>query len=333
MLVFTPLSGVLADRYGRKMFIIAGFFLLFLVCAGFVFINSLGWEIYALRMLQGAAFSLFFTSAGAVITEIAPEGKRVQAMGIYGMFTIIGYAVAPYVGKIIISSDGFAGLFTFISVVSLAGVFVSFFVRDRFSRRGGEKGGWKILPPFSKPLVVGAIMLFISGWVFMAEFSFVSLSSLSVGVEDFHLFFVCFTAAVLFVRIFLGWIPDKYGIHRVCPPFLFVAFLSVVILAFSRSAFSVAISGALFGAAHGFVYPSLYLLALEKAGDGTRAKVFAVCSASFTFGGMLGTFLSGGIAHTFGYFNMYAALAVVALAGFIFFAFYALFKESKLNAV
>ena len=61
MLLFTPLSGILADEYGRKLFIVLGFFALFLTCAGFIFLQDLGWGFYALRMLQGAAFSLFST--------------------------------------------------------------------------------------------------------------------------------------------------------------------------------------------------------------------------------------------------------------------------------
>ncbi|QMU56329.1 MAG: MFS transporter [Candidatus Mycalebacterium zealandia] len=321
MLLFTPLSGVLADEYGRKPFIVLGFFALFLACAGFIFLQNLGWGIYALRMLQGAAFSLFFTATGALITEITPEGKRVQAMGLYGMFTILGYAVAPYCGKIIIDLSGFTALFIVISIVCFLGAVLSFFVKDMATDSGtGKNGnGSRFLPPFSHPLALAVGTFFVSGWVFMSQFSFVSLSSRSIGIEDFYLFFVFFTAAVLFVRIFLGWAPDRYGIRRICPPFLFLAFASVLVLAFSRTPFSVSVSGALFGIAHGFTYPSLYLLAMEKSGNRSKAKVFALCNASFTSGGMLGTFVSGIVANEFDYLTMYIFLACMALAGFFAF--------------
>lgn len=321
MLLFTPLSGILADEFGRKLFIVLGFFVLFLTCAGFIFLGNLGWEVYALRMLQGTAFSLFFTATGALITETTPEGKRVQAMGLYGMFTILGYAVAPYVGKIIIDLRGFIAFFTVISIVCFVGVVLSVFVKDTsaVARADEKESGFRILPPFSHLLVLAAGTFFVSGWVFMSQFSFVSLSSRSMGIENFYLFFVCFTVAVLFVRTFLGWAPDRYGIRRICPPFLFLAFVSVAILAFSRTVFMVSVSGALFGLAHGFTYPSLYLLAMEESGNRARAKVFALCSASFTSGGMLGTFVSGVVANESGYFKMYLFLAGMALAGFFGF--------------
>ncbi len=323
MLFFTPLSGFLADRYGRKIFIVLGFAALFLTCAGFVFIHVLDWRIYALRMLQGVAFSLFFTSAGALVTEITPEGGRVQAMGIYGMFTILGYAVAPYVGKMVVDSGGFSSLFAFIAAVSLAGIGLALLVRENGSPEDSETpqapDGSGLFPPLSKPLAVAACVLFISGWVFLSQFSFVSLSSRSAGVEEFYLFFVSFTVAVLIVRTFLGWAPDRYGISTVCPPFLFLSCVSVVVLAFSQTATLVAVSGALFGISHGFTYPSFYLLAMENSDKRARAKVFALCSASFTGGGMVGTFVSGGVAHLFGWFSMYMLLAAVSFAGFAVF--------------
>jgi len=43
MLFFTPLSGALADRYGRSMFIVLGFAALFSACLGFVFVEVLDW--------------------------------------------------------------------------------------------------------------------------------------------------------------------------------------------------------------------------------------------------------------------------------------------------
>ncbi len=327
ILFLTPLSGILADKYRRKIFIIIGFAALFLACTGFVFLQSLGWKIYALRILQGAAFSLFFTSAGTLITEITPEGKKVQAMGIYGMFTILGYAVAPYAGKIIVDSDGFSALFIFVAAVSFIGTFLSLFVRESKNLPENSKisdthnNGSGLFPLLPKSLAVAAVTLFISGWVFLSQFSFVSLSARSVGVEEFYLFFVCFTAAVLTVRIFLGWIPDKYGIKYVCPPFLFLSFLSVLLLGFSQSSLLVAAAGAFFGVSHGFTYPSLYLLAMEKSGKEARAKVFALCSVSFTCGGMLGTFASGILSQEFGYFSMYMALAAVSLVGLLVFLY------------
>ena len=318
MLFFTPLSGVLADRFGRKIFIVAGLLSLLLSCAGFIFATTLDWTVYALRMLQGAAFSLFFTAAGAVVTEITPEDGRIQAMGIYGMFTLIGYAAATYVGKQVLDMSGFEGLFTFVLIVCACGTALSFLIKDPFvvSTEGRERG---ILPPLSRPLVAAGAVLFLSGWVFMSQFSFVSLTAHAAGIDEFYLFFVSFTGAVLFVRIFLGWIPDKYGIGTVCPPFLLLASVSVVVLALAQDVAMLAVAGALFGISHGFTYPSLYLLAMERAGDGVRAKVFAFCSLAFTCGGMLGTFIAGGTADALGYFAMYMGLAVFAFMAFAAF--------------
>ncbi len=325
MLFFTPLSGFLADRYGRKIFVSLGFLILFVSCAGFIFLQTMSWKIYALRILHGAAFSFFFTSAGAIVTEITPEGQRVQAMGIYGMFTIVGYAVAPYIGKMVVDYGGFSSLFVFVSAMSFAGIFVSLFVREKKEPgelKCGEKSrGFGLSVPFSRPLVLAVSVLFISGWVFLSQFSFVSLSSHLAGIENFYLFFVFFTVAVLFVRIFLGWVPDKYGIYSICPPFLFLSFVSVVILAFSQTVSLVSLAGFLFGISHGLTYPSLYLLAMEESENRSKAKVFALCSASFTSGGMLGTFLSGALAHSVGYFSMYLVLSIVALSGFFAFLF------------
>ena len=77
--------------------------------------------------------------------------------------------------------------------------------------------------------------------------------------------------------------------------------------------------GALFGFAHGLLYPSMNALIVEPVPANERAKVFSLFMASFNAGWGLGSILLGWVAETLGYPAVFwAATGGVAAACLIF---------------
>ena len=120
-LVLTPWAGRLTDRYGKKPFMLLGFLLLALSAFPFGFLGRVDYLYYVLRIVHGCSFSLFFVAAGALAVDVSAEEKRAQALGIYGVFTIINYAAAPYAGSLLMNRFGFDFLFFLLAAAALAG--------------------------------------------------------------------------------------------------------------------------------------------------------------------------------------------------------------------
>lgn len=323
-LVTTPAVGYLGDRLGKRVFVAAGLLILSLSTIALTTLHSTGTVYFLLRLSHGFAFSLFFVSAGTIITDIAPEDKRAQAVGLYGVFTIINYALAPFFGRILIDNYGFTTFFVVTGTITFSAVPLVFFFRiaDSYGDASGQKTKSYLNIVSSGKVLVPGITLLAAGAAFIPTLTFIPVFSDTIGIKSFDIYFIICTASILFIRIFCGWLPDKYGKSTIAKPSLFLFSASILILSISHGIHLLLLSALLFGISHGFAYPSLYSIVIDNAGSTDRTKAFAICSLSFTAGGMIGTFLSGIIADIFSYTIMYLFVGILALSAFSVFTYF-----------
>ena len=135
---------------------------------------------------------------------------------------------------------------------------------------------------------------------------------------------------MLAIRLFLGWVPDRYGKWRVASPSVFLLGLSILMLSLVYEVRLLVLCGIIFGCAHGFVYPSVYSIIIESNPKEARAKAFAISSVSFTGGGMIGSFVFGIVAEAFGFKAMFVSIALMVFLGFLFFARTQVFRERRI---
>ena len=319
----TPIAGILADKYGKRINIIIGILLLSISTISLVKLNQLGFSFYLIRIIQGVSFSLFFISLGTLIADITPDENRTQALGLYGVFTIINYALSPYVGKILIEHYDFNTFFIFFTVIGLLSFPLSLlikeesYIKETVEHDSSFKGFISIL--VRNQVYILALTLFLSGYAFIAALNFLPVYIIEIKVYSFDLFFISYTLSTLLVRIFGGWIPDKYGRLEISKPSILLFSISLLVLGVTNNLSVLILSGIFFGISHGFAYPSIYSLVIDRTTKVLRAKAFAICSFAFTSGGMLGSFNSGIIANYLGYRIMYLQLAIVVFIGFFIF--------------
>ena len=327
-LFLTPYAGKITDRYGKKLFVLLGFALLAASTFPLAFLERVDYLYYIIRIVHGCSFSFFFVAAGALTVDVSSEQRRAQALGIYGVFTIINYAIAPYVGSILINNFGFDFFIFFLTATGLAGLGISFMIEEGKRAAAPEDTGPGYLDCLrGKATYISSATLFICGAAFITTLNFISIFSLSVNIENFHVYFLSYTLSVLAIRIFLGWVPDRYGKWRVASPFVFFLGLSIFMLSFVYEIKLLALCGIIFGCAHGFVYPSIYSIIIESNPKEAGAKAFAISSVSFTGGGMLGSFVFGIVAEFFGFRTMFVSIALMVFLGFLFFARSSILKE------
>lgn len=317
----TPAVGILIDRLGKKWFLAGGGILMSLTTLPFAYLDTLNYLFPLLRLLHGAALSLCFVSAGTLIADVSSPAKRSQAIGIFGIFSVINFALAPSIGKVIVGRFGFSEFFLFDFIFGFLAFIVALFIKEpRITKTGITRGTY-----FSVLIVKGVFMaafaLLIAGMGFVTVITFVPVFAGRINVEAYEIFFITYTFSIIAVRVFGGWIPDKYGKKKASVPAFFVYAASIIALGFTTNWIGLLISGILFGLGHGLFYPAIYALVIDLSSEIDRGKAISICSVSFTFGGMMGVFIYGVVAENWGFPLMFEIMGVVSVIGFLIFTF------------
>ncbi len=95
--IATPLTGVLAARYGRKqlmLYSMAAFTLASILCGSATSLE----EMVIYRLIQGAAGAALVPLSQAVLLDTYPREKHGSAMALWGMGVMIGPILGPTIG-------------------------------------------------------------------------------------------------------------------------------------------------------------------------------------------------------------------------------------------
>ncbi len=95
-LIFSPLLGMVSDRFGRRPVILISVFGLGLDYVLMALAPNLQW-LWLGRIVSGITAASFST-AGAYITDVTPPEKRAQSYGMMGAAWGIGFVLGPAIG-------------------------------------------------------------------------------------------------------------------------------------------------------------------------------------------------------------------------------------------
>ena len=90
---------------------------------------------------------------------------------------------------------------------------------------------------------------------FLNCLNFAAVFTKSINVLPITIVFLSYTVIALIMRIFFGWLPDKYGQVTFCKPALILYGISIGIRGLSINYISVMYAGILVGISHALVYP------------------------------------------------------------------------------
>lgn len=104
------IMGRIADIYGRKRILYLGLFI-FAISSFFAGVSpSINWLIFW-RLIQGISAAIFYTTSGAIASNIFDIEERGSAMGIFFGISFTGLAAGPVLGGLIVGSVGWRWIF------------------------------------------------------------------------------------------------------------------------------------------------------------------------------------------------------------------------------
>jgi MFS family permease len=309
-----PCLGPLLDRVGRRGFVTAGALAMALASYAYILVPGTGPLVYGLRVVQGVSFTAAFVTASTLAVELAPAGRRGEALGIFGISTLTTHAIAPALGEVVARRWGFPALFAVAGTLGVLAAGLTLRIEAGAGSRPVRTGAAHRLPR-SAALWLGAATMIACGMGFGAVLTFVPTFVHAIGLERVAPFFVSYTAAAVGVRIGLGGLSDRVGRRRVLLPSTALLAASVLALGFVRSMPALVAIGILFGAGQGMVYPTANALMVDLSHPGNLGRVQTLFSGSFSVGVAASAFVFGGVIERFGYRTMFAGAAACVGVG------------------
>ncbi len=316
-----PLLGTVMDRYGRRPVIMVGNVLNVVFVLLYLTVSTLGPWVYVVRIGHGVAEAMLFSALFTYGTDVIPKSRRTEGIALFGVSGLLPIGIAGIVGDFVLSIAGFRELFLTAAGFAVITLFLSLPLAERRpTLKPGEspRGFWSIVTQRNLlPIwwMIGSFSTALTGY-----FVFIRRYVDDTGFGSVGLFFSTYVAVAILERVFLGWLPDRVGRMRVLYPSLGILVIGFLVLAGAGSWVGVAIAGAFCGAGHGFIFPILTALLVDRAPETDRGSAMSFFTALFDVGTLIGGPALGAIIDTAGWGPMYVATGVALGAASVIFS-------------
>lgn len=317
-ILWRPPLGTLMDARGRRGVILAGGVLNVAVCALYPTVHALGPWLYVVRAAHGVAEATLFTALMTHAADLLPAKRRTEGIGLYGISGLLPMSVSGVLGDVILRHGTYADLFHVSTAFALASLVLSLPLRDVRHPHDEPTRGF-VAALAQRDLVPLWFIGLVFATALTAQFTFVKTFVLETGIGSVGLFFTAYSIAAIVLRLGFAWVPERVGPKRVLVPALATLAVGYVLLAAATTPSAIAVAGACAGLGHGFVFPILSGLVVDRARTAERGAATAIFTALFDGGALVGGPLLGAVIRDVGYGAMFlCAAALVTVGGLVF---------------
>lgn len=323
-----PICGVLADRFGRKIILVPSLFLFAISGVACAFASSFQ-TLLAWRFLQGVGAASLEALPAALICDLYTGKQLTAAMGFNASAVGLSLAVYPLLGGGL-ASMGWRNAFALPLIALFVGVWVlkSLHLPQQqrpadFNLRVYLRDIWSSL---RRGRIIKLLLIVVAFFVllFGAYLTYIPTVATSLGASEIEIGFLLASMAVFFALTssLLGVLTRSLSELTLIKVSFSLYTLALVMTPAIDRLWMLLIPSALFGIAHGIVYPTTQALLAELSPSNNRAGFMAVVAIATPLGQAVGPVL-GGIA--FGvweirgvfYAGMFLAISILALLNYL----------------
>jgi MFS family permease len=316
-LLFGPASGRIADRRGRRKVIVAGALVMVLGYVALALGPPLG-GVALIRLLVGAGEAAFVVAALTIAVDVAPPGRRGEAVTLITVASYIGLTVGPLAADLLLGGGRFVLVWVSAALcVAIPSVGILTLGETRPQTEEEAPSGW--LPP--RAALGPGLLVFFGLLGFGGYNAFAALYAREIGFDHPGLIFGLFGLVVVIVRTLGRRVPDRLGGRRT----LAISFVCLGIGLATIGAWQ-AVPGlfagtVVFAVGQALVYPSAILLAMEGTSTAERSAVVGSVGAFVDVALGVGAFVLGAIAEVTSYGEAFLVSAAIATSGLLALAF------------
>ncbi len=286
-----PFSGKLVDSIGRKPIMIFGVFVSIYVLFSYPFVAGFV-PFLVLRFIHGISAGCTPTATTAIGSDIVPDHKRGEAMGILGMSGNLGMSMGPALGSEISYRYSNNAMFIVAAIIAATTLIPAFKLRE--SQQNTVRFTWSLLKlrweDIIEPrVIVQGLVMTLTVCTFGALLTLIPDYCLTFGIVKNGYFFTVVTLTSLLVRVISGKLSDKFGREVVMlfgVLFLILANVMIITAASTTMVFSAA---AVFGISTGINSPTLFAWTIDKGNPKYMGRGISTLFIFLEFGIILGS--------------------------------------------
>jgi MFS family permease len=309
--VMRPFAGRFSDQRGRRPLVVAGATLAAASIFGYRFAPAIG-PLILLRLVNGVGEALWFVGAASVVNDLAPAGRRGEALSYFSLAVFTGLGAGPFLGEWVLGPGRFDPVWIIAAVLALGTGLGGLALSET---RPPWDAGRRPAPLLHKAALVPGLLLASSIWGMGGFFAFVPLHALNIGMDGARVVLAAYAAIILAIRSLGARIPDRLGPYRTVGLSLGWSIVGLGMVAASTTAALLFAGTALFALGQSLAFPALMTLAVEGADPSERGAVVATFTAFFDLSFGLGAGSLGAVASVTGEWGAFAGGAVVAAIG------------------
>ncbi|PTQ56774.1 MAG: Multidrug-efflux transporter, major facilitator superfamily (MFS) [Candidatus Carbobacillus altaicus] len=320
-LIFSPIWGNLADKYGRKMMILRSGFGMALTNGLMGFVQT-PTEMLMLRFLNGM-ISGFIPASIALVSTNTPREKTGFSLGVLQSGGVAGTILGPALGGLLADAIGYRAIFWVTGgALFLSTLLVLFFVKEENKPVPKEmKGeGWrKDLAHIvsTRPLPA----LFATGM--LVQFSLIALMPILAHYTESLIhsttrvaFFAGLVMAAtgvanMIASPFLGRLGDRIGSQKVLYISLIFAGIIMFFHAWTKELWQLILVRFLFGLSVGGLMPAVNALIRASSPEGMVSRTYGYANSATFLGNMIGPIVGGLISGWWGMSSVFIFSALV----------------------
>ncbi len=256
-----PIAGKLSDTIGRKKVMYGGVVIGALTCLAYPHIELL-FIFLLIRFAHGFSAGFFPTSATAMATDLLPDDKRGQGMGIWGIFISVGFGLGQMLTQPLVAMFGYNSLFYVAFGITLLAAILILPIQETLHEKQRVAFNPQLLmvkandvvdPPVRPAAIVMLLASTCSGFVYtitpdIAQF---------LALENKGIFFGIYAISSLVVRLFTSSLSDRIGRRKTLVVAVIVLFFAMLMTGFADNPHTFYIAAILYGFASGISSPAL----------------------------------------------------------------------------
>ncbi len=332
----TPVTGMIADRWGRKKVLVPSLFLF--AIAGFsIFFTQHFTTIILLRFLQGVGAASLGSLNTTLVGDFFKGKKRPEAMGYNASALSLSTALYPLIGGAL---AGFAWHFPFVLPLLAipVGLFVLFGLKEPvFEKAPGLK---KYLHAVSKSIlkkeVIGIFILSVLTFIilygaFLTYMPFLLNQKFNLMAPQIGIFLSLSSLTTAIFASQVGKLTRKFGSLNLLKTAFFLYALVSLLFPNINNMYLIIVPILFFGSAQALNIPSLQTALANLAPDNQRGAFMSINGMVLRLGQTLGPLIIG-IGYSFSGLNGAYYLSVfVALLGLLIL--FTLIDEDKIESI
>jgi len=322
MLLLSLPLGQLSDRYGRRRMMVPGLILFIVVPLSYMAAQS-PYHLYPIRIALGLGVGLIFGNGFLLMSEVAEEGFRNVAQGLYMTSMGLGFTLGPLVG-------GFAAKlvapnlsFKISSGFAVLGLLLLLMVKEKRVKESGKTEAWAGLSELVRDprIIASGVANFVNSLMFNAVTLFFPVYGSDIGLDeaDVGIGFTSRGLASTAVRLPVGSLTRRIKALNLMAAGLLLSAATMFTVSNSSGLVLVSVLMGVQGVAYGVYLTSGNVYVSEEAPRDRKATAMAVYSMFGNIGGIVGPVTLGVIAERIGargalQFSAAATVLGVALA-------------------